>query len=95
MLSLTGLRFAPDFGKTKLSPKNGWGGLDVTKRNGICSVEGLMLGGITGSTSMAKLIFNMISGDSTTQRVALLTSWNGWERHWHRRHQYRCQLLWR
>ena len=24
MLSLTGLRFAPDFGKTKLSPKNGW-----------------------------------------------------------------------
>ena len=35
---------------------------------------GLMLGGITGSTSMAKLIFNMISGDSTTQRVALLTS---------------------
>ena len=43
-----------------------------------------MLGGITGSTSMAKLpdecvptkrlIFNMISGDGTTQRVDVLTS---------------------
>ncbi|CAJ1386416.1 unnamed protein product [Effrenium voratum] len=83
-VSLTGIRFAPgELGQTKLAAENGWAGAaDVTKRNGICCLEGLFLGGIL-TTSVAKLpgqcvpnrrlILNMITED-VTQRVDILTT---------------------